>query len=216
MRAKPALPSVTDFFLKWETENPEAIFLRQPKDLTWTEYSWKAVGDEARRIAARLAHHGYQRGDRIAILSQNCAEWIVCDLAILMGGFVSVPLYANVNADTLTSILEHSGSRFLFVGKLFQKDWENVESAIPASVRTVSMPGYEKPGITPWKEFMAGNSLLLPWVSPASDDLLTIIYTSGTTGAPKGVMHTHSSVLHALEAASDWVMLDTAGNRFFS
>src|SRR5688500_49061 len=103
-------------FLKWEGTTPDSIFLRQPDGKKWKEYSWKQVGQIARTAAGRLQALGIPKGSRVAILSQNCASWIICDLAIMMGGYVSVPLYANVNATTFRDVIAHSESKFLFVG----------------------------------------------------------------------------------------------------
>ena len=53
------------------------------------------VEQQARTIAAGLLNQGYQPGDRIGLLSKNCAQWFIADLAIMMAGFVSVPIYAT-------------------------------------------------------------------------------------------------------------------------
>ncbi len=77
---------------KWETTRPEYIYLRQPRNRIWQEYSFKDVAHEARCIAAALRSLDIKKGDRVAILSKNCAEWIISDLAIMMLGAISVPL----------------------------------------------------------------------------------------------------------------------------
>ena len=207
---------ILDCFLHWEKQTPDAVFLRQPIGNSWKAYSWKQVGEEARKIAATLSKLGISKGERIALLSQNCAEWIISDIGIMMGGYVSVPLYANINATTLKEILTHSESRVLFVGKLHKNDWENIRPAIPSSVMAVTMPGYEKDSITPWNQWLitSDSSNLSMDVSP--EDIFTIIYTSGTTGAPKGVVHTNRTVMNALDMAVEEGFLDQRGNRFFS
>jgi long-chain acyl-CoA synthetase len=207
---------ILDYFMKWEKTIPTAVFLRQPKGPKWKEYSWKEVGEEARRIVSHLKSLGLPAGTRIALLSQNCAEWIICDLALLMGGYISVPLYTNEKADTLKEILIHSESRLLFVGKLYQKDWNNLRSAIPASVIAITMRGYERESITPWEKFINSENQDTEIILPSLDDILTIIYTSGTTGRPKGVVHSYGSIIKAIEACLESVMLNRPGNRFFS
>jgi len=207
---------ILECFLHWERQTPDAVFLRQPTGDSWKEYSWKQVGEEARKIAATLSKLGISKGERIALLSQNCAEWIICDLGIMMGSYVSVPLYANVNATTLNEILTHSESRVLFVGKLQKNDWENIRTAIPSSVTPVTMPGYEKDSITPWNQWLITNHSPNVSIDLSPDDIFTIIYTSGTTGAPKGVVHTNRSIMNALDIAAEEVFLDQRSNRFFS
>ncbi|MEM7298911.1 MAG: AMP-binding protein, partial [Bacteroidota bacterium] len=71
----------------------------------WTDYTWKEVGVRARQILSALQLQGIKRGERVALLSANCAEWIIYDLALMMGGYVSVPLYANVNAKSTAAML---------------------------------------------------------------------------------------------------------------
>ncbi len=209
------MEGVLDIFYKWEQLRPDDIFLQQPYHAEYRHYTWKDAGKEARRIASSLQYLGFQPGERIAILSQNCAEWIICDLAMIMGGYISVPLYANVNSETLYEILLHSGSRVLFVGKLPAEDWEKVKEGIPENVITVSLPGYEKNGLVPYDTFLRSDHPFRK-VTASPDDILTIIYTSGTTGKSKGVVHTHRTITNAIASAFDTAMLGKPGNRFFS
>lgn len=207
--------TILDYFLKWEKEKPEDIFLKQPSGNSWIHYTWSQVGAEARKILGALQQQGFVRGDRIALLSANCAQWIICDLALMMGGYISVPLYANVSANAMQKILEGSGARFLFIGKLLPKDWGNLQQALPESVQTATLDGYEKEGIQPWSAFLR-SSTAPTLVKPNAEDVFTIIYTSGTTGDPKGVVHTFGSVMNAVLVASDAFMLNRSGNRFIS
>jgi len=80
--------------------------------------------DEARRIAAYLQSFGFPPGSKIALLTKNCAHFVMSDLAIWMAGYVAVALYPTLQASTVRYILEHSESRLLFVGKL--DDWESM------------------------------------------------------------------------------------------
>jgi long-chain acyl-CoA synthetase len=66
---------ILDYFLKWEARTPDAVFLRQPNGDTWTNYTWQQVGAEARQITRALQIEGLSPGDRIALLSANCARW---------------------------------------------------------------------------------------------------------------------------------------------
>ena len=77
-------------------------------------------------------------GSRIGILGKNSAGWIMADLAIWMAGYVSVPLYPTLAADTVRQILEHSEARLLFVGKL--DGWAGMKPGIPAGLNCISLP----------------------------------------------------------------------------
>ena len=110
----------------WETTAPERVVFTQPVgDGKVLEYTWRQVMDESRRMAAYLKAQGFEPGARIAILSKNCAHWLMSDFAIWLAGFVSVPLYPTLAPDTIRQILAHSESRLLFVGKL--DGWENMK-----------------------------------------------------------------------------------------
>ena len=89
-------------------------------------------------MAAALQAMGLPKGARVAILSKNCAHWIMADLAILMAGFVSVPLYATLSAHGIRQILEHSGSEVIFLGKL--DDYAQQKEGIPATIKKISFP----------------------------------------------------------------------------
>lgn len=177
-------------FYKWEREEPNRVFLRQPIAGVYTEYTWSRVGDEVRRMAQALKDLGVQPGDRVALVSKNCAHWFMADLAIMMSGAISVPLYPNQQAETTRYVLEHSESKLLFTGKL--DDPKEVAAGIPADVKTIGFP-YEG-NITKvdyeWESLLAETAPLKKDHIPQLDDLMTIIYTSGTTGFPKGVVHT--------------------------
>jgi long-chain acyl-CoA synthetase len=86
---------------KWENTRPDDIYLRQPRNRIWQEYSFTDVADEARRMAAALVALNVKKGDRVAIISKNCAEWIITDLAIMMTGAISVPLYPTQSDDSI-------------------------------------------------------------------------------------------------------------------
>jgi long-chain acyl-CoA synthetase len=81
------------------------------------DFSWGQVAAEVRRMAAHLQalgrEQGWEAGAKVAILSKNCAWWLMSDLAIWMAGYVSVPLYPTLAPDTIAQILRHSEARCL-------------------------------------------------------------------------------------------------------
>src|SRR5258708_5638740 len=112
--------------LHWEKARAHNVYLTQPMGGGISrDYTWAQTVGEARRIAAWLKAEGRKRGwpERacIGILSKNCAHWIMCDFAIWMAGYTSVPLYPTLTAQSVRQILEHSEAKALFVGKL--DDW---------------------------------------------------------------------------------------------
>jgi long-chain acyl-CoA synthetase len=155
-----------------------------------TTYTWRQVMDQARRIAAHLKSQGIGPGDRVAMLSKNTAHWLITDFAIWLAGAVSVPLYPTLAAGTIRQILEHSGAKLLFVGKL--DGWEGMKPGIPAGLACIAhplAPDDAKKSYPRWDDIVAKTEPLKGNPTRPADDLGTIMYTSGTTGAPKGVMH---------------------------
>lgn len=176
-----------------EAERPSAVFLTQPLGGgVVRDYTWREALDEARRMAAHLRSLELPPKSQIAILGKNSAHWILADLAILMAGHVSVPLYPTLAAETVRYILEHSESKLLFVGKL--DTWETMKPGVPEGLETIYLPlGPKEPG-TKWEEIVAKTSPLGGQPDRDPKDLATILYTSGTTGRPKGVMHSFETM----------------------
>jgi long-chain acyl-CoA synthetase len=173
---------------RWETERAGHIFLTQPFDGGKVrEWTWAQAAGEVRRIAAYLKAQNWEPGSRVAILSRNCAWWIMADLAIWMAGHVTVPIYPSLKPQTIRQILEHSDSKACFLGAT--DDREMAAAAIPPEVMTIALPT-DTTGIYPtWEDLINGRAPLAGNPSRPGRDLASIIYTSGTTGMPKGVMH---------------------------
>ena len=124
-------------FLKLEQKLANEVYLRQPFNGQWKEYTWKQAGNEARRIAAAIHALNLPKGSHIAILSKNCAHWMMADIAIMMAGCVSVPLYATLSAHAIQPILEHSESKAIFIGKL--DDYAGQTDGIPKNMLRISL-----------------------------------------------------------------------------
>jgi long-chain acyl-CoA synthetase len=177
----------------WEKERPDKVYLTQPIPGGGTvQYTWKQAMDEARRMAAYLQSLNLPRGSNIALLSKNCAHWLLADYAIWMAGHVSVPLYPTLAATTVQQILEHSESKLLFVGKL--DDWAHMKAGVHAALPCIALPLAPPTGYDKWDEIVAKTAPLKDSPVRPGTELATIIYTSGTTGMPKGVMHSFATM----------------------
>jgi long-chain acyl-CoA synthetase len=175
-------------FLKWEEEIPERLFLRQPVSGEWKTWTYRQAGDEIRKIAAGIKATGLPEKSNVAILSKNCAHWVMADLAIMMCGHVSVPLYATLSASAIRQILEHSESKLVIVGKL--DDYAAQKSGIPENMIKLGVSLYDIREDNTWEDWITKYEPVQQTFTWKPNDLMTIIYTSGTTGKPKGVMHT--------------------------
>lgn len=187
----------------WETHAPDRVVLSQPMrdaagEPVVRDYTWREVADEARRMAAHLQSLGLPRGSHVALLSKNCAHWLIADFAIWLGGYVSVPLYPTLAADTIRQILVHSEARLLFVGKL--DDWDAMKPGVPVGLPCIALPLAPPNDYAKWDEIVLATPPLPGQPVREPDELATIMYTSGTTGTPKGVMHSFANFAWAIEA----------------
>jgi len=189
------LKTAPEMLLHWERSVPEKIYLRQPVNRHWREFSWAEVADQARRIASSLRNFGLQPGDKVGIFSKNCAEWVISDLAIMLGGFISVPVYSSANAETLGYMLNHSEAKAVFIGKLDSID--GLGQAIPESCVSIAYPYPTLPAKHEWNSLIQSSEPIIDPVMPALDDVMTILYTSGSTGNSKGAVHTYYSFAFA-------------------
>ena len=198
----------------WEKSAPQQRVFTQPMGAgVLRTMNWREVMDETRRMAAQLQSYGFAPGSRIAILSKNCAHWLMSDWAIWMAGHVSVPLYPTLAADTIRQILVHSEAKLLFVGKL--DGWEAMKPGVPAGLPCIGYPLSPPNDYPGWDEIVARTPPLAGEPLRDGDELSTIMYTSGTTGMPKGVMHSFASFAWSIQAGLKRVPI-AKGSRMLS
>lgn len=197
----------------WADTQGDAVYLRQPKDGRWHSHTWSRVLEQAAQLVSALRALGLKPGDKVGILSKNCAEWFICDFALQMGGYVSVPIYPTAGEETVRYVLEHSESRALFIGKLDHPQQQ--EAGIPEGLLRIALP--YNTGMAAnhqWKELLAGHA---PWAErpvPDDDALMSLVYTSGSTGQPKGVMINYAAYAAACRGIVQTVGLNGKDRAF--
>ena len=203
-----------EVFYYWEHATPDNIFLRQPINGVWKTWTYKQAASEVRRMASAIKVYNLPAQSNIAILSKNCAHWIMADLAIWMSGHVSVPIYPTFSASIIQQILEHSRSKILFVGKL--DNFAEQKSGVPASMKCISFGTYGEKTGNIWEELIETNHPMIdpPYRKP--EEIATIKYTSGTTGNPKGVMITFQAMHYVTPRALGGFNLEAKGQKLFS
>src|SRR5947208_2483726 len=116
-------------FYHWEKETPDHLLFHQPLPARIRTWTYVQAGQEMRKIAAALLSLDLPPRSRVSILSKNCAQWMMADLAIMMAGHISVPLYPTLSAHSIEQILKHSEPKVIFIGKL--DDYNNQKDGIP-------------------------------------------------------------------------------------
>jgi long-chain acyl-CoA synthetase len=168
---------------------------------TWQPITAAQLQARVYATARHLRNWGIGKSDRVAILSENRAEWAIADFATLLIGAIDVPIYATQTAEQCLHILQHSRARVLFVSTTQQYD--KVSAMIPLTgVERVVMMDYAAGlhDVIPMSEFLEDAKMgadpeiegIARSIQP--DDVATLIYTSGTTGTPKGVILTHGNI----------------------
>jgi len=188
--SRPA--NLVDMFATAAAANPggEALVC---SDRRW---SWKEVDAQAAAVASSLAQRGIRRGDRVALLLRNKAEFVIAFLAALRLGAVTVPLSVRYQTPEIAFALNDCRAALL----IHEAD---LGSRLPApgqvaGVRARATVGDDtrEDGAVPWGALLRG-----PAFAGAStigeDDTAVILYTSGTTGRPKGAMLTHLSLVNS-------------------
>ncbi|NVJ59812.1 MAG: AMP-binding protein [Gammaproteobacteria bacterium] len=196
-------------FSDWVESSPDGVFLRQPSKGQWKEITYRETWEQALKLAKYLTR--LPPRSHVAIYSLNCAEWFIVDLAILLAGHISVPIYPTAGRSTIDYILQHGDIKLAFVGKLF--DWNDKKASFQ-SYEVISFFN-EKEHFKFWEKEIRAETLLSDIYQPKPDDLATIIYTSGTTGNPKGVMLSYRAISSALTTVEKVFRIDST-DRLFS
>lgn len=189
---------ILDYVFEHEAQHPDAVYLTQPTGGGHVvDYTWRQVLDQSRRMAAHLKAQGFEPGARIAILSKNCAHFIMAELAIWMAGGTTVAIFPTETAETVRFVLEHSGASLLFLGKL--DTWAQQASGVPADLPRIAFPLAPKNSFETWDAITAHTAPLAGPVQRPGTDIAILMYTSGSTGQPKGVMHNFERITRASE-----------------
>jgi len=180
------------------------------KDGAWVWITYGAFGAMVDRFRGGLASIGVERGDRVAIVSNNRVEWAVAAYACYGLGAVFVPMYEAQSPKEWEFILRDCEAKVLLVAS--ERIAEKVKSlfATVTSLRKVVVIDAEESGMaTGGGDRIASYAALLdsgvvaPSILPSPEDIAAIIYTSGTTGTPKGVVLSHINLASNVSAVHD-------------
>ena len=211
--------------LKHAAERPDAAALREKEYRIWQPHSWTALTALVEKVAAGLHQAGLRRGEHMVVIGANRPRLYATMLAAQSLGAIPVPLYQDAVAAECVFPLNNAEVRFAVV-----EDQEQVDKLLEIRDRCpgISHIYYDDPrGLRKYsEEGLASYDTLIEsgsefarknpqWfraevakVQP--DDVAAMFFTSGTTGNPKGVVHTHGSLLDRATAGAEFDKLTSS------
>ena len=186
-------------------------------DKKYQDISYATLAERIKDFCLGLTELGLQKGDRVALLSENRPEWAITDLATLAGGGVTVPMFSTLTSAQVEYIVRDSGAKILCVSSEGQlqkiKDWD---ANVPTNLQHIvifddlqddSVRTFDQ--VCELGQQVENGDQVYQQASEAvePDDLASIIYTSGTTGDPKGAMLTHSNFMSNAQAVTGVVTI---------
>ena len=170
------------------------------KESGWQWTSYQEFGVLVDKLRAGLASLGIQRGDCVAIISNNRLEWVVGQFAAFGLGVTWVPMYEQQHDKDREYILKDSGAKAVFVANdAIKKSVEGMRANLPALKHLLKVEGTGADTYAGLIE--AGAAKPVKSIQPADSDIATLIYTSGTTGSPKGVRLSHDNLAKNISSA---------------
>ena len=186
----------------------------------WTNVSWNQFSANVKKVSNALLALGMKPQDKIAVFSQNCAEYLYTDFGAYGIRVVSIPFYATTSGQQVQYMVNDANVRLVFVGEQEQYDKaHNIHSVCPSLERIIVFDRHVRlsmhdPEAMYFDDFLKlGEDLPHEkevealWKEANDDDLCNILYTSGTTGESKGVMLSYGQYGAALKANDECVPL---------
>ncbi|MFN4082422.1 MAG: AMP-dependent synthetase/ligase [Bacteroidia bacterium] len=226
----PELPSLHHYFINTANniKGLDSIYLLEKKTDKWEEFSYREVLRQINAISAYLYKRGYSKQDRIALIIENCPEYICFDQALMQLGLVNVSIYPTLSHTEVEYILNDSGSKAILVGTPFlMKKINKIRANCPSLDLVVTAFDYHNTdnNTITYNQMVKEGEELYKTLKPEIDkrlndvkreDLSCLLYTSGTTGKPKGAMLTHNNFITNVQMAIFLAPIVNKDYRFLS
>ena len=194
MIAGCALPPPNEMILKWAEERPNDVYLKQIINRQFVEFTYQEVADQALKLVTALRNLGVKPRDKVALISKNCAEWFITDLALMLGDYISVPIFPTAGAETIEYCIKHSESKALIAGKLDNAQATQQIIDAQSELISIALPYDSAPNCQhQFKQLIENVEPSTERPEHYDDKLMSLVYTSGTSGLPKGAMLTYGA-----------------------
>ncbi len=193
------MEKIADIFLRGYSISKDQMLSRIRRGNTFETFTYSQVLEMIKSIGGYLKSKGFVKGDRAAILGENCPEWGISYLGIQWAGGVCVPLDARASPYDWEHFMRHSECKFIFVSERFVSDILEIKDKIESLKGIISFPNGKESTFS-FKEVSFFKEKLEYPVDRDENELAIILYTSGTTGTSKGVMLSHKNIISNIEA----------------
>lgn len=218
------------YFLRNAANNiktPQSTFLLAKNDAAYQPITYAQVFDELNAVSAFLINKGYKKGDKAALIIENCPEYIAFDQGLMQLGMVNVSIYPTLSENEIQHILNDSQSAVILVGTPFLlKKINKIKANCPHLKYIITAFNDKKSDdAISYAEMIDEGKKLYPSLqdkieeqlkSVTPDDLSCLLYTSGTTALPKGAMLTHNNFMSNVIMAIDLMPIVNKDYRFLS
>lgn len=218
------------YFLRnaaYNIKTPDSTFLLEKVNNEYKTITYAQVIDQANAISAFLVSKGYQKGDKAALIIENCPEYIAFDQGLMQLGIVNVSIYPTLSESEIAYILNDSQAKIILVGTPFLlKKINKIKANCPHLQYIITTFEDKKTDTgTTYDEMVIEGRGLYPGLkdqiearleSITQDDLSCLLYTSGTTAKPKGAMLSHGNFMSNVIMAVDLMPIVTKEYRFLS
>ncbi|MGO8670773.1 MAG: AMP-dependent synthetase/ligase [Capsulimonadaceae bacterium] len=192
----------------------------------WQTYTFREIEEQVRGFSVGLRTLGIERGDRVAIISENRPEWAIADLAIMAAGAITVPIYPTLPASQVRHIAADSGAVAVILADAEQqRKIESARAELPALKHLITLAEGGDGDTVPFAQVVKNGRTAESTISESFEerrdsvqpgDLMSLVYTSGTTGAPKGAMLTHANMMATLNGVKKALPIDPPEEVFLS